>query len=72
MYNVITDEQKYKWKGVKMSGEKKMGRPIIGKPKDIRLTIRVDEDTYSILVNKCEQKKISQSEYIRQLIQKNK
>lgn len=55
-----------------MSGEKKMGRPIIGKPKDIRLTIRVDEDTYSILVNKCEQKKISQSEYIRQLIQKNK
>ena len=51
-----------------MSEQKKMGRPIIGKPKDIRLTIRIDEDTYKTLVEVCEQKKISQSEYIRQLI----
>lgn len=49
-------------------GKKKMGRPVIGKPKDIRLTIRIDEDTYRKLVQKCEQKKISQSEYIRLLI----
>ena len=51
-----------------MSEKKKMGRPVIGKPKDIRLTIRIDEDTYKYLINACEQKKISQSEYIRKLI----
>jgi hypothetical protein len=51
-----------------MSDKKKMGRPIIGKPKDIRLTVRIDEDTYEKLLKVCKEKKISQSEYIRQLI----
>ena len=55
-----------------MSEKKKMGRPVVGKPKDIRLTIRIDEDTYKKLVNECEQKKISQSEYIRILINEPK
>ena len=53
-----------------MSERKKMGRPIIGKPKDIRLTIRVDEDTLDKLNQICKEKKISQSECIRQLINK--
>lgn len=55
-----------------MSEKKKMGRPVVGKPKDIRLTIRIDEDTYKKLADECEQKKISQSEYIRILINEPK
>lgn len=55
-----------------MSEKKKMGRPIIGKPKNIRLTIRVDEDTLSELNKQCKENKVSQSEYIRQLINEKK
>lgn len=51
-----------------MSEKKKMGRPVIGKPKDIRIAIRVDEDTLNKMDNICKQKKISRSEYIRRLI----
>ena len=52
--------------------KKKMGRPVIGKPKDIRLQIKIDEDTKNILDTLCEQKKISRAELIRQLINKAK
>lgn len=52
--------------------KKKMGRPVIGKPKDIRLEIRLDEDTLTKLDNVCKQKNISRSELIRQLIKKAK
>lgn len=55
-----------------MSEKKKMGRPIIGKPKDIRLTIRIDEDTLIKLNSLCNERSISQSECIRQLINKEK
>jgi metal-responsive CopG/Arc/MetJ family transcriptional regulator len=48
--------------------KKKMGRPIIGKPKDIRVQIRVDEDTIKKMDSICQNKKISRSELIRQLI----
>lgn len=51
-----------------MSGEKKIGRPIIGKAKDIRLTIRVDEDTLKKLNAICKQEGVSQSECVRRLI----
>ncbi len=55
-----------------MSEKKKMGRPVVGQPKDIRLTIRIDKETLDKLNSICEQKKISQSECIRQLISKAK
>ena len=45
-----------------------MGRPVIGKPKDIRLQIKLDIDTKNQLDALCEQKKISRAELIRQLI----
>lgn len=51
-----------------MSEKKKMGRPLIGKPKDIRIAVRVDKDTLSKLDDICKQKKISRSELFRQLI----
>ena len=51
-----------------MSGNKRMGRPVIGKAKDIRLTVRIDEDTLKKLNLICEKEKISQSECIRRLI----
>lgn len=55
-----------------MPEKKKMGRPIIGKPKDIRLQIKIDEDTKNKLDALCEQKKISYAELIRQLIKEAK
>jgi len=51
-----------------MSEKKKMGRPVIGKPKDIRIAVRVDKDTLEKMDNVCKQKKISRSELFRQLI----
>lgn len=53
-----------------MSEKKKMGRPVVGQPKDIRLTIRINQDTLDKLNQICAEKKISQSECIRQLINK--
>ena len=52
--------------------EKKMGRPVIGKPKDIRLQIKIDEDTKNKLDSLCQEKEISRAELIRQLIKKAK
>lgn len=48
--------------------KKKMGRPVIGKPKDRRLEITLDEDTFKKLEALAKEKKISRSELIRQLI----
>lgn len=53
-----------------MPESKKMGRPIIGKKKGIRLEILIDEDTANKLDDLCKQKKISKAELIRQLINK--
>ena len=55
-----------------MPEKKKMGRPIIGKPKDIRVHIKVDEDTAKKMDNLCQEKRISRSELIRQLINEAK
>jgi len=59
-------------KGGNVPEKKKMGRPIIGKPKDIRLQIKIDVDTKNKLDALCEQKKISRAELIRQLVKKAK
>lgn len=48
--------------------KKKMGRPVIGKPKDIRIALRVDKDTLKKLDDACKEKKISRSELMRKLI----
>lgn len=55
-----------------MPEKKKMGRPIIGKRKGIRLEILMDEDTANKLDDLCKQKKISRAELIRQLIKEAK
>ena len=55
-----------------MVGNKKMGRPIVGKPKNKRLQIVIDEDSLNKLDALCEEKKISRAECIRQLIKKAK
>ena len=55
-----------------MVGNKKMGRPIIGKSKNKRLQIVIDEDSLKKLDTLCEEKKISRAECIRQLIKKAK
>ncbi len=52
--------------------QKKMGRPVIGKLKDIRLQIKIDEDTKNKLDALCEKKEISYAECIRQLIKNAK
>jgi hypothetical protein len=52
--------------------KKKMGRPVIGQPKDIRLQIKIDEETKSKLDKLCQKKEISYAECIRQLINKAK
>ena len=55
-----------------MPSEKKMGRPVIGKPKDKRLQVVIDEDSLKKLDSLCQKNEISRSEYIRQLIRKAK
>lgn len=55
-----------------MPEKKKMGRPIEGKPKDIRLQIKIDIDTKNKLDILCKKKEISYAECIRQLIKKAK
>lgn len=60
-----------KGKEIFLPKPKKMGRPVIGKPKDIRIALRVDKDTLKKLDDICKKKKISRSEYVRQLINEN-
>lgn len=47
---------------------KKMGRPVIGEPKDIRTEIRFDKTTLNKLDSLRHKEKMSRSEYIRKLI----
>ena len=58
------------WKGEnrKVSEKKKLGRPIVGEPKDVRLTVRLDKSTYEKLMQHCNAEHIGQSELIRKLI----
>lgn len=57
---------------MKEIAKKKLGRPILGQPKNIDLRVRVDEYTHKKIINLCERKKISKSELIRQLVKKAK
>lgn len=52
--------------------KKKMGRPIIGKPKDIRLEIRIDEETLNTLDELAKEKGVTRAEFIRFLIKSAK
>lgn len=47
----------------------KMGRPIIGKLKNIDIKVRIDEDTNKKLLEYCEKNKINRAEAIRKGIQ---
>lgn len=45
--------------------KKKMGRPIIGKPKTVEIRTRVDEDLSNQINFYCEKKKITRSDFLR-------
>lgn len=44
---------------------KKTGRPKVDNPKDIKYSIRIDNETENRLVNYCEKKHITKGEAIR-------
>ncbi|EAA23242.1 hypothetical protein [Fusobacterium vincentii ATCC 49256] len=50
--------------------KKKMGRPVIGKPKTIEIKTRIDEDLEEKVKNYCEDKKITRSDFLRKAINK--
>lgn len=52
--------------------KKKMGRPIIGEPKDICIQLRLDKSTLEKLDVLCQKKNVSRSELMRNLIKKAK
>ncbi len=52
--------------------KKKMGRPVIGKPKISQFIVRVDEDDASIVENYAKEKGISKTEAVRHGIRKLK
>ena len=53
--------------------KKKMGRPTIdGKSQDVRVQLRMDSETLAKLDMLAEKKGMNRSEYIRQLIKKQK
>lgn len=51
-----------------MSEKKKMGRPIIGKPKTIDVKFRLDEQTHEKLIEYSKKTNISKSEAIRKAV----
>lgn len=55
-----------------MPEKKKMGRPIIGEPKDVRAEIRLDKSTMEKLDALRKKEKMSRSQFIRMLINKCK
>lgn len=57
---------------MKNVAKKKMGRPIVGEPKDIPIQLRMDKSSVEKLDELCSKKNISRSELVRQLIKKAK
>lgn len=55
-----------------MPEKKKMGRPIVGEPKDEIVQLRLDKTTLEKLNRLSEKKKISKSQVMRELIKKAK
>nr|DAR68677.1 MAG TPA: hypothetical protein [Caudoviricetes sp.] len=48
-----------------MSDKKKVGRPVAGTPKTVKLTVRVDEEAISILDSYCEREQVSRADGVR-------
>ena len=48
--------------------KKKMGRPVIGKPKTVEIKTRIDEDLEKKVQIYCEEKKITRSDFLRNAI----
>lgn len=53
---------------------KKIGRPIVGQPKSVKLTIRVEEQSFKILDDYCKKNEMSHADGVRTAIKalKNK
>lgn len=51
---------------------KQMGRPKSDNPKNQRITVRIDNETYKTLRTYCEQEKVEKAEAIRRGIDKLK
>ena len=54
-----------------MSTKKKMGRPIVGEPKNVRLELRLDVDSAKRLEEIAKREGISKAEVIRRLLKEN-
>lgn len=48
--------------------KKKMGRPVIGKPKTVEIKTRIDEDLEKRVKTYCDKKKITRSDFLRNAI----
>lgn len=48
-----------------MSDKKKVGRPVSGTPKTVKLTVRVDNESVDILDSYCEREKVSRADGVR-------
>lgn len=48
--------------------KKKMGRPVIGKPKTVEIKARIDEDLEEKVRIYCEEKKLTRSDFLRNAI----
>lgn len=48
--------------------KKKMGRPVIGKPKTVEIKCRIDEELNQDVIKYCEKKKITRSDFLREAI----
>lgn len=49
--------------------KKKMGRPVIGKPKTVEIKTRIDEELNKNILSHCENKKITRSDFLREAIE---
>lgn len=50
--------------------DKKMGRPVIGNPKNVDIKVRIDDETNEKLLKFCKDHGITRAESIRQAILK--
>ena len=57
---------------MKSATKKKMGRPIIGEPKNIPIQLRLDKQSLEKLDNLAKKNGISRSQLMRNLIKKAK
>lgn len=46
--------------------KKKMGRPVIGEPKNNDLKVRLDDTTYKLLLEYCNVNGVTKAEAVRQ------